>query len=105
MSAPIMPKIAAYIAAAPGFFIIETVFYDGDDSIEIYRRPVIGWAIDANEYCVYSITPDGIHWRTSPYLLQPDGTVDRPSIDGYANLEDWMKAMQREHTSPKHKGL
>lgn len=75
-------------AAQPGFFVLEVMYDDGDE-LEPITHPVLFWAIESQTYAPYPITLDGVKTENT-YILQPDGSVERPGIDGYPDVHSWL---------------
>ncbi|HYD59678.1 MAG TPA: hypothetical protein VEC35_04950 [Noviherbaspirillum sp.] len=83
------PKFGAIIPAYPGFHVLD-VAYRKDDSVEPSRHPIVAWALTADEFLIpYPVTLEGVQIDCC-YILQPDGTVERPGIDRSDNVEAWL---------------
>lgn len=75
-------------AAQPGFFVLELMRGNGDE-IEPIQYPVLFWAIESESLAPYPITLEGIKTESN-YILQPDGSVERPGIDGFGSVDAWL---------------
>ncbi len=63
-----------YIPAQPGFFVID-VLYEEDNSLTIWRDPVIAWHFDEEGNGAIPTTPEGPELFRSWAVLTPQGTV------------------------------
>lgn len=87
-------------AAAPGYFVLAALVDDNGAPSEALKSPVMFWAIEAECLVPYPMTLEGVQ-TDNAYILQPDGSVERPWIDGYANIDDWLAGQQAEHARGK----
>ncbi|HXA47587.1 MAG TPA: hypothetical protein VNW52_08145, partial [Burkholderiaceae bacterium] len=88
------PDFSTIVPAALGFFVLEPIFGDNEFPIGAIRQPIVAWGIDASVFCAHPITINAAHYRTSPYILQPDGTVECAFVDSYQNEDDWLAQLQ-----------
>ncbi len=83
-------KAMRTIPAQPGFFVIEVLCEDDGRPVATDSRAVIAWAMEDSLLIPYPVTLYGVQTEAC-FILQPDGTVERPNIDWFQHVGDWMK--------------
>jgi hypothetical protein len=103
MSIGYRPEFAAIVGANPGFFVLNPIFDEFGMTIGADRLPVIAWGIDAHDYQAYPIIKGKAYYRQSPFLMEPNGTIERLMMDRYWNYEEWLERQQANFHSKKAK--
>jgi hypothetical protein len=91
-------KIVQIIRADPGHYVLGALVDDNGYPVETCKYPVLALGFEKDSTLPYPITWEGAQTE-NVYILQPDGTVERPWIDGFLNVGDWLKAQQQEYTA------
>jgi len=83
-------KIRFVSPAAPGFYVLEPCYNEAGDAIcEVYREPVVAWALDAIG-CVTPVTAhEALNSNDFHAILCPDGAV-RAYNDAWKSEADWL---------------
>lgn len=88
------PRFVAYLSAPPGFFVLGALTDERGFPSEAIKYPVVAVALEEGCLAPYPITMEGVITENE-YILQPDGSVERPGIDGFANVDDWLANQQQ----------
>jgi hypothetical protein len=96
MSVLEQPKFLQVIPANSAFFVLEMTSDEDGQPVDVHRQPIVAWAIEEVSYAPYPITLEGVKTGNA-HILQPDGTIERPWVDWYPNLEAWLKEQQAEY--------
>ena len=83
------PRFAAYLTAARGYFVLDVLTDDCGRPCAPIKYPVVAWALEEKSLVPHPVTLEGVGQEIS-YILQPDGSIDRPGIDGFASIDGWM---------------
>jgi hypothetical protein len=67
----------------------------GDGSIEPIKYRVLFWALEAKTLFPYPVTLEGVQ-TDNVYILEPCGKVERPGLDGYANMDEWFADQKKK---------
>lgn len=86
--------------AAPGYFVLTALDDDSGVPSEAFKSPVMFWAIEAECLIPYPITLEGPQ-TDNVYILQPDGSVERPWVDGFSSVDCWLEDQQAKHARGK----
>lgn len=90
------PEFVKIIPANPGYFVLTTMSDDAGYPAEFDKSPVVAWAMEGESLVPYPVTREGVH-IDSPYILEPHGVVERAEIDGFLNVDDWLKSQQDDY--------
>ncbi|WP_151448499.1 hypothetical protein [Lacisediminimonas profundi] len=91
-----MPEFTQIIPADKSFFVLDVLYDDNGYPVAPIKYLVVAWALEEGTLAPYPVTLEGVQ-TASCYILQPDGAVERPGIDGFANIEDWLADQQSDH--------
>lgn len=91
------PGFVKIIHADKDFFVLGFVSDDSGYPIEAIKYPVVAWALEDGTLAPYPITLEGVQTENC-YILQPDGTVERPMIGSFASVEEWLADQQAVHS-------
>lgn len=97
MSASII-KFVKTITAPPGFYVLGELVDENGYPVEACKYPVLALGFEKDSTVPHPITWEGAQTE-NVYILHPDGTVERPWVDGFLNVDDWLKAQQQEYTA------
>jgi len=103
MSIGYRPEFATVVSANPGFFVLNPILDEFGMTICADRLPVLAWGIDANDYHPYPIVKGKVYFRESPFLMEPNGTIERLMMDRYWNYEEWLECQQLDFFNKKRK--
>lgn len=98
----IAPKLvfSKVISAIPGYFVL-TVLNDGNGyPSEVYKTPILAWALEGEFLAPYPITYEGAQ-TDNCYILAPHGIVERAWLDSFLCEDDFLKSKQEDHMA-KH---
>lgn len=79
--------------AALGWYVIEVQEDEKGYPVDAFRYPITQWAIEVESLAPYPVLLDGVR-TDNPYILLPDGSIERPNIDGFANQAEWLADQQ-----------
>ncbi|HXA48020.1 MAG TPA: hypothetical protein VNW52_10350 [Burkholderiaceae bacterium] len=103
MSIGYRAEFATVVSANPGFFVLHPILDEFGMTIGADHLPVLAWGIDANDYHPYPIVKGRVYFRESPFLMEPDGTIERLMMDSFLNYEEWLYAQQINFINKKKK--
>lgn len=88
----------ATIPANPGFFVLE--YFPGDSGCPCgaIKHPVVAWAIEEGVLAPYPITSEGVR-HDNVFVLRPEGDVERPNVDWFPCLNDWLECEHKAQLS------
>ena len=98
-------EFATAVSANPSFFVLNPILDEFGTTIEADRLPALAWGIDANDYQPYPIVKGKVYLRESPFLIEPNGTIERLMMDRYWNYEDWLECQQLDCFNKEKKSL
>lgn len=90
------PKFVGTISANPGFYVLTEIGDDNGYPVEADKAPVVAWALEEDSLAAYPVTLEGVQ-TDNDYVLYPDGAVERPGIDGFRSVTEWLAAQQDDH--------
>jgi hypothetical protein len=90
------PKFSKIIPSNPGYFVLTTITDDHGYPIEVDKAPVVAWALESDSLAPYPVTREGVQSEVQ-YILEPHGVVERAWIDGFLNVDDWLKSQQDDY--------
>ncbi|MET3134759.1 hypothetical protein AAKU55_005061 [Oxalobacteraceae bacterium GrIS 1.11] len=95
-------KFMATIPANPGFYVLEMLHDESGHPSEAIKCPVLAWALEGNILAPYPVTSEGVQFDT-PYVLQPDGTVERVFDSWFPSLDEWMTSQKNDRIEKQGK--
>lgn len=84
------------VPAYEGFFVLGVLGDDNGYPVEVIKYPVVAWVFEESALAPYPVTLEGVQ-TDNCCILQPDGTVERPMIGGFASIEEWLADQQAAH--------
>lgn len=82
--------------AVPGYFVISLMCNEDASQVEIFKNPVIAWALEHESFQPYPITIEGID-DDRPAILQPDGSVECPGFGSFTSINQWRDKQPYPH--------
>ncbi len=92
------PAFAAIVPNDQAFFVLGVLTGDDGSPACAIKYPVVAWALEMETLAPSPVTLEGLQ-PDNCYLLQPDGTVERPGIDGFSSVDHWLAEQQRLHAT------
>jgi hypothetical protein len=84
------------LTAQPGFAIVEVLVDGSGRPVDSITSHIVAWAFEHDLLIPHPVTLCGI--QSGPvHILQPDGSVERPNVDSYASVSEWLAAQQRDY--------
>jgi len=94
------------VQAHAGYFILVPM-WDGPETLEVQRHPVVGWKIDGSIPLPLWFGDGGPGADNVPVVLHPDGRVSQDTADGfrwYASQDEWAKDETEQQAKRMAKG-
>lgn len=88
------------IQANPGYFILTALGDENGYPSEVYKTPILAWALEGELFAPYPITLEGTQ-TDNCYILAPHGIVERAFLDSFLSEDDFLKSKQEDHMA-KH---
>jgi hypothetical protein len=84
------------LTAQPGFAIIEVLVDGSGRPVDSITSHIVAWAFEQDLLIPHPVTLCGI--QSGPvHILQPDGSVERPNLDSYTSVAEWLAAQQCDY--------
>lgn len=77
------------VPAQPGFAVVDVIADNSGRPISASSSPVVAWAFEHDLLIPYPVTLCGVQ-TGSVFILQPDGSVERPNVVGFADIDAWL---------------
>jgi hypothetical protein len=99
-SHPVRPDFGTAIPALAGFYVLGVLSDGNGYPCEAIQYPVVAWVLEEESFAPYPVTLEGVQFD-NVYILQPDGSVERPCLDGYPSVAEWLADQQAKHEQKK----